>query len=305
MIDAQEDTNVFSAIGLNGLNGDAMTAAFGTGKKAVDGFIGRLINIQDLRRYFAVSTDYVLNKLKLVLFPYTYHGSYQRRVIPSTIDGKTVEPYPPPRADINAPDLYIPVMGFVTYVILCAVVAGLAGGFRPEMLSLKAVTALIAAAISALFLYCGFWVLTDTRQPFLDCLAFCGYVFVGVALNEFAVLFGGRWLLYPCIVFTGAGLSYFLMHTIRVILISNLAPSRQSYDTLQTTDPTMDQKKTRQTFLIILAVLQFLVMYALAFTPALLSAQSQNVDNNNPLYGQQQQQQQPFGQQVRNEPNAM
>jgi hypothetical protein len=36
-----------------------------------------------------------------------------------------VEGYLPPREDVNAPDLYIPVMGFVTYVILYGAIMGL------------------------------------------------------------------------------------------------------------------------------------------------------------------------------------
>ena len=33
--------------------------------------------------------------------------------------------YNEPRQDINAPDLYIPTMAFVTYVLMCGIVKGL------------------------------------------------------------------------------------------------------------------------------------------------------------------------------------
>ena len=33
--------------------------------------------------------------------------------------------FAPPRSDLNAPDLYIPVMSFITYVIITGIVAGL------------------------------------------------------------------------------------------------------------------------------------------------------------------------------------
>jgi hypothetical protein len=35
-----------------------------------------------------------------------------------------MEGYKPPRDDINSPDLYIPVMALVTYVLLTGIVAG-------------------------------------------------------------------------------------------------------------------------------------------------------------------------------------
>jgi protein transport protein YIF1 len=35
-----------------------------------------------------------------------------------------MEGYKPPRDDINSPDLYIPTMALVTYVLLTGIVAG-------------------------------------------------------------------------------------------------------------------------------------------------------------------------------------
>ncbi|EEH53551.1 uncharacterized protein MICPUCDRAFT_68810 [Micromonas pusilla CCMP1545] len=60
-----------------------------------------------MRYYFDVNEAYVFNKLKLLACPFLHKGSWAR--IP--------EPFKPPRGDINAPDLYIPLMGFASYVL--------------------------------------------------------------------------------------------------------------------------------------------------------------------------------------------
>jgi hypothetical protein len=43
--------------------------------------------------------------------------------------------YRPPSVDVNAPDLFIPVMAAWTYALLNCVVLTLNGKFQPEMMS--------------------------------------------------------------------------------------------------------------------------------------------------------------------------
>jgi len=143
-----------SVFGMIPIDSAGVQMAVDTGRRAAEGFLARLINVRELRRYFAVSTDYVFDKLKLILFPYFFHGSWQRSSI--KLNGANGSKYPPPRADINAPDMYIPVMGFVTYIIICAMVAGFAGGFKPEMLGIVGTKAFISLLIDVGFVWLGF-----------------------------------------------------------------------------------------------------------------------------------------------------
>jgi len=273
-----------SVFGMIPLDSAGVQMAVDSGRRAAEGFIARLINVRELRKYFAVSTDYVFNKLKLLLFPYFYHGGWQRSSI--KLNGTNGITYPPPRADINAPDMYIPVMGFVTYIIICAMVAGFAGGFRPEMLGLVGTKAFICFATDIAFVWLGFYLLAPATQPFLDCAAFCGYVFVGVAINEFAELIGGKILLYPTLIFTWAGMSYFLMHTLKVIMYTERTDPDDSYggysdpyngNDAGNFDKTMDKQTHRRYYLLFLALVQLSVMYFLAFAPAFTSSQGQPV----------------------------
>ena len=285
------------------ISGAGMQYMMDTGRQYAEGIIGRIINIRELRKYFAVSTSYVLNKLRLILFPYTYHGSWQRNSL--QIKGEHGDVASLPRTDINAPDLYIPVMGFVTYIVFCAMVAGFAGGFKPEMLGLVGTKALVFFGLDVVVLKLGYYLLSSAAQSLLDCVSMCGYVFVGVALNELAQMIGGKWLLYPCLIFTCCGFGVFLMHAVRVVLRSDPAPasadiytgptgySEPSYGGMNmgdvSGDPSLKEENRRRYFLLFLAFVQLAVMYFLAFTPAVASTQQSQ------QYYNQQQMQPPTG----------
>ncbi|KAJ1376093.1 Yif1 family [Sesbania bispinosa] len=63
------------------------------------------------------------NKLKVILFPFLHRGHWTR--ITEPVGGRLS--YKPPIYDINAPDLYIPLMAFGTYVVLAGISFGLRG----------------------------------------------------------------------------------------------------------------------------------------------------------------------------------
>ncbi|KAK4279953.1 hypothetical protein QN277_011646 [Acacia crassicarpa] len=80
----------------------------------------------DPQYYFQVNDHYVRNKLKVVLFPFLHRGQWTR--ITEPVGGRLS--YKPPFHDINAPDLYIPLMAFGTYVVLAGLALGLRGKLR-------------------------------------------------------------------------------------------------------------------------------------------------------------------------------
>jgi len=264
--------------GLFPIGQDGMKYMYESGRRRAEGFIARLFNANDFRKYFAVSTDYVLNKLKLILFPYTYHGSYQRASLQITEQGDV---YPPPRADINAPDLYIPSMGFITYIVICAMVSGFSGEFSPNILGIVGTWAGFAFAFDVAVLWVIFYLLLKNSRPLKECMAFCGYVFVGVALNEFAQMIGGKWLLIPSILFTGTGVCVFLSRTINNILISDSTPAPSAYESSGEIDPAHAEHTRRRYIVLGFAALQYIIMFTLAFSPVVTTVQSQQVFEDN------------------------
>ncbi|KAF8389232.1 hypothetical protein HHK36_025925 [Tetracentron sinense] len=90
--------------------------------------------------------------------------------------------YKPPIYDINAPDLYIPLMAFGTYMVLAGFLLGLHGKFSPEALSIQFTKGMIGWLLQVLLLKATLHSLGSVEAPLLDAVAYGGYAFTGVAL---------------------------------------------------------------------------------------------------------------------------
>lgn len=85
----------------------------------------------------------------------------------------------PPGDDINAPDLYIPLMAFVTYVLLSGAILGIQGRFSPEQLGIMSSEALGWLVLEVLiFLFFVYVLNVQSNISYLDAVAFSGYKFV-------------------------------------------------------------------------------------------------------------------------------
>lgn len=116
-----------------------------------------------------------------------------------------------PRYDINAPDLYIPTMSYITYIVLAGFMLGMQERFSPEQLGIQASSAL-AYNIFELIVYTITLYVTNiqTNLRTLDLVAFSGYKYASiVVILCFSMLFsGGYWIgLFYC----GATLAFFLV----------------------------------------------------------------------------------------------
>ena len=150
--------------------------------------INRYIPLPALKHYFNVSNSYVLRKLLLVLFPFR-HKPWSRAQARPTSSSPSHDPsnfytFLPPRDDINSPDMYIPVMAFVTYTLLSTLLAGLRGNFHPEVMGLTATTAFAIVLVEILGLKFGTYILSISNESqLLDLVAYSGYKFVGVIVT--------------------------------------------------------------------------------------------------------------------------
>ena len=143
----------------------------------------RYINVSALKHYFNVSNGYVVNKLFLVLFPWRHKPwSRKQSVGPNGQEGWFL----PPRDDVNSPDMYIPVMALVTYILLSTLVAGLRGAFQPELLGYTATFAFIIVFFEIVLLKLGCYLLSISNESqLLDLVAYSGYKFVGAIVTVF------------------------------------------------------------------------------------------------------------------------
>jgi hypothetical protein len=70
--------------------------------------------------------------LQLLLFPFR-HSKWSREQAPGAMDEAR---FGAPVVDINSPDLYIPLMASVTYVLAMGLLNGIGMKFHPEVRNL-------------------------------------------------------------------------------------------------------------------------------------------------------------------------
>jgi protein transport protein YIF1 len=119
---------------------------------------------------------------------------------------------------LNSPDLYIPVMAFVTYILLSTLLAGLRGAFHPEVMGLTATAAFAIVVIEILGLKFGTYILSISNDSqLLDLIAYSGYKFVGVIVTLVVaeILNGGKgtggWAGWTVFIYTFLANAFFLV----------------------------------------------------------------------------------------------
>mmetsp|Transcript_3677 Transcript_3677/g.7689 ORF Transcript_3677/g.7689 Transcript_3677/m.7689 type:complete len:359 (-) Transcript_3677:96-1172(-) len=181
--------------------------------------------IVGLRPYFAVDNSYVKRKMSKVLFPFLYK-EWAREEIEPNPDGTMT--YALPQQDENAPDLYIPSMSLLTYVLLCALCYGNAGKFDPEVLPDVTSKCLITQILEVIAIRIGFY-LMEAPIPLLDLLSYTGYKYLGLSVNMLSGLTVGHFLgyghrsYYFTYLWTATAISYFILK-----VMANCIPRRTS-----------------------------------------------------------------------------
>ncbi|KAF8381725.1 yif-1 [Pristionchus pacificus] len=143
----------------------------------------KYLNPFQLKYYFSVDNAYVGKKLGLILFPF-FHSDWAPKF---SHDNGPVSA----REDINAPDLYIPLMAFLTYVLVSGFVLGTQSRFSPEIFGILTSNALVLSLIEN--------VIINIAKMTLCLLAF---------------IFGGKSIYYAVLAYTSAALVFFLLRTV-------------------------------------------------------------------------------------------
>jgi hypothetical protein len=134
--------------------------------------------------------------------------------------------YLPPREDINSPDMYIPMMALVTYIVLSTLLAGLRGAFHPELLGYTATTAISVMLLEILMIKAGTFILNiSSSSQLLDLVAYSGYKFVGVIISLLLsslcnlLKIGGSSVSWAVFLYCFAANSFFLLRSLRYVLL--------------------------------------------------------------------------------------
>ena len=160
-----------------------------------------------------------------------------------------------PRYERNAPDMYIPTMAFLTYVVMAGLSLGTQERFTPEQLGILASSALAWGVIELLVHTITLYVMNlDTRLKTLDLLAYTGYKYVGInAALLFSLVFR-RVGYYAVLCYFSISLAFFLIRTLKLRVIPE---GHSSY--------TASGNKRRLYFILFIAAIQPLLMWWLSY----------------------------------------
>ncbi|KAI8385012.1 YIF1-domain-containing protein [Radiomyces spectabilis] len=213
----------------------------------------RWVNMPALRHYFSVSNSYVVNKLRLLLFPWRH--SPWTRSIKRTETGQ-MDGFRSPREDINSPDLYIPVMAVVTYVLLCGLAAGRQGSFHPEKMYVAGSTAAAVIFAEIVFTRLGCYFLSiPFEASMLDLIAYYGYKYVGIiVMAAIKLLTKNYWLSWVVFIYVGLSTGFFLLRSMRYVILPDTSPGPSTLN---------PQRKRRMWFLVMIAAMQMVYMFFL------------------------------------------
>ncbi|XP_053685898.1 protein YIF1B isoform X2 [Sabethes cyaneus] len=194
------------------------------GKVLMNTQFEKYVPVTKLKYYFAVDNKYVINKLRLIFFPFSQLDWSLKYDHDNPVQ---------PRYDINAPDLYIPTMAYITYVVLAGLVLGFQNRFSPEQLGIQASSAL-AYSIFELVIYMLTLYIANisTTLKTLDLLALSGYKYASIVLILLCSIFLKKIGYYLSWLYTSASLAFFLLRTLKAKVLSEPAQTHEppSYD---------------------------------------------------------------------------
>ncbi|XP_058799733.1 protein YIF1B-B [Phymastichus coffea] len=171
----------------------------------------KYVPVTALRYYFAVDTDYVMMKLILLFFPFTHKDWSIRYEQDSPLQ---------PRYEKNAPDMYIPMMAFLTYVVVAGLALGTQEKFTPEQLGIIASSALAWGLIELFLHIITLYIMNlETSLKYLDLLAYCSYKYVGMNAALLVSLLFKRMGFYTIFTYYSISLSFFLIRSLKLRMI--------------------------------------------------------------------------------------
>jgi hypothetical protein len=119
--------------------------------------------------------------------------------------------------DENAPDLYLPSMTLITYVLLCAICYGGAGQFSPEVIPDVTTKCFLTQLLEVLAIRVGFYMM-QAPVAFLDLFSYTGYKYLGLCVNLLVGMMAsqleyGTKAYYVSFCWTATAAAYFMLKT--------------------------------------------------------------------------------------------
>ncbi|KAF0972343.1 hypothetical protein FDP41_009246 [Naegleria fowleri] len=170
-----------------------------------------------LKCYFNVTNSYVSRKLLMVLFPFK---KFQDQ---SNTSSANFNPSQQGNASttqqerhLNDPDFYIPLMGYITYVLLVCFIMGAYKEFKPDLLYSIGMKGFITSVLEISIVKFGFYFLgVPSSLGVLDVAAYSGYKYIGIILTLLLTSLFGTYVYYPALFIFSIMMSTFMIKSLR------------------------------------------------------------------------------------------
>lgn len=149
--------------------------------------------IASLRSHFAVSHEYVLKKIFLIICPFIMFFTQNKKsfsynnhtsISSNTSDGGACLP-------TLFSDLYIPLMGFITYVLADGVINGVFSQFNPQILGSTATFSIVLLITEIILFQLVAYIFSARVLSTLDLISTLGYKYTSIVLCDFVLLSTG------------------------------------------------------------------------------------------------------------------
>ncbi|OQR86060.1 hypothetical protein ACHHYP_11040 [Achlya hypogyna] len=198
----------------NPMAGYMMSQGVGFMENKISSFVpGAKGAFGSVKYYFTVNNSYVLTRLKMLLVPFL-HNNWRRRIMTEASNGQADAVYYPPSEDVNAPDLYIPLMSFATYILLVGFIKGTSGQFNPDVIGDVGMYCIVLQFLEIAIMKGCLHVL-NSSVSFLDLVSFTGYKYVPLVLNTVVHIVLGSLAYYVALVYTGLTTTYFMLQCLK------------------------------------------------------------------------------------------
>ncbi|KAH9385157.1 protein transport protein YIF1 [Nematocida major] len=203
-------------------------------------YINRAVSFgrfDSVKRYFQIDNSYLLRKMLLIFYPYSIDQWMH-------CTNRDISAVP-----VSQPDLYIPLMSVITYILFVACELEVEDKFEPETLGKITTKSLVLALLEAAGIKAGSFFFEATALNITDIVSFIGYKYVTIiAIKIFTkilnVLIAKILLIYLMVSF-----ALFLGRSLKHFLISN--------------EHEITAKKRKMYFLFFIVILECLLLVVL------------------------------------------
>jgi len=159
----------------------------------------------------------------IVVFPFTVKGdAWKRQKNFDMMAGGDPDAAATPRTDVQAPDLYIPLMSFVTFLIQAGCVQGFnRGDFDMQKLFLLNSFALFFWLFETLILKGCFYFMNIANLAYMELLCYTGYKFVALCIIVVCDGLFGTLGSYAALAIFGGLYAWFFFATLKSNISSN------------------------------------------------------------------------------------